>query len=544
MIIESKSINDKHIFKADLCLIGSGPANLTIVHHLRNTKLKIIIIPGGKFNSDKQNQSLYKGIIGKNSSHEPLLKNRHREFGGSGNYWGGRCVPLDEIDFNKRKWIKYSGWPFKLKEIKKFYNKASIFLNVSAYDFNTNFYKKYINPIIQKIEDNYLSSKKLESWSPILNFKKKLNNTIKKDHILIINNSHLLKIEAGSNNINNIKCKILNKTFYVVSKNYVLGCGGIENPRILLNSKNKFHPNGLGNSNDLVGRFYMAHHAGIFVNMNPTDRENIDFDYFKGDRNIYLRNRWWFSENFQKIKKIGNSIFYLSHTSKSKDMGAHGELFDIVSLFKKIILNKKSLLSLKLILGLSKKLFNIKILIYLFKLFYLRLQKNRIPSILPNKKSKYFGIYFQIEQTPCFDSRLKLNKKKDRFGLNLIELNLKFNKIDVRTFLETHNYIITKIKENKIALFQKNYDRKILNKMFKQKLKKFNSMAHHIGTTRMSSSKKFGVVDKNLKVYGVNNLYVVGSSTFPTGGHANPTYTIVALSIKLAEHLKKVLKND
>ena len=60
MIIESKSINDKHIFKADLCLIGSGPANLTIVHHLRNTKLKIIIIPGGKFNSDKQNQNLYK----------------------------------------------------------------------------------------------------------------------------------------------------------------------------------------------------------------------------------------------------------------------------------------------------------------------------------------------------------------------------------------------------------------------------------------------------------------------------------------------------
>ena len=78
-------------------------------------------------------------------------------------------------------------------------------------------------------------------------------------------------------------------------------------------------------------------------------------------------------------------------------------------------------------------------------------------------------------------------------------------------------------------------------KLYKQKLKKFNSMAHHMGTTRMSTSSNKGVVDKNLKVHGINNLFIVGSSVFPTGGHANPTYTIVALSIRLSNLLKKRL---
>jgi len=67
----------------------------------------------------------------------------------------------------------------------------------------------------------------------------------------------------------------------------------------------------------------------------------------------------------------------------------------------------------------------------------------------------------------------------------------------------------------------------------------FSSRAHHLGTTRMSDNPLNGVVDSNCKVYGVSNLYVAGSSVFPTGGHANPTLTLIALTLRLADHLKK-----
>ena len=66
---------------------------------------------------------------------------------------------------------------------------------------------------------------------------------------------------------------------------------------------------------------------------------------------------------------------------------------------------------------------------------------------------------------------------------------------------------------------------------------------HHIGGTRMSISRQMGVVDKNCKVFGLNNFYIMGSSVFPTGGHANPTLTIVQLSLRLSEFITKSSDN-
>jgi choline dehydrogenase-like flavoprotein len=60
---------------------------------------------------------------------------------------------------------------------------------------------------------------------------------------------------------------------------------------------------------------------------------------------------------------------------------------------------------------------------------------------------------------------------------------------------------------------------------------------HHMGTTRMAARSGDGVVDTDCLVFGTDNLYVAGSSVFPTGSCANPTFTIVALAHRLALHL-------
>tara|TARA_Y100000389_G_scaffold174570_1_gene184638 strand:+ start:3423 stop:5060 length:1638 start_codon:yes stop_codon:yes gene_type:complete len=543
MIVEIDEIKNNDLFEGDLCLIGSGPATLSILHSLKKTNLKIIIIPGGEFNFNKKNQNFYRGIIDKKSYHEPLTENRFREFGGTGNYWGGRCVPLDEIDLQRRKWIKNSGWPIKFREIVKYYKKASKFLDINPYNHTTNFNTQKSQKIIKELDDTYLTSNKLESWSPILNFRNKFKDTIKRENIKLLNNSHVLKINTSKQKVIDLDCISLKKKFKVKCKNYVLGCGGIENPRILLNSKNKFHPRGIGNSNDLVGRFYMAHHAGIFLNFDPFNRKDVFYNYFKDKNGIYQRNRWWLNTKFQKEKKIGNSIFFLSYTKNSKDMGSQQTLFDALILFKQINSNKRNIFKFKTIIKLIKVLLNFYNIKYIIKFTYLRLQRNRIPSILPDLSTKYFGIYHQVEQTPCYDSRLTLSKKRDIFKLPLIKLSLKFNSMDTKTILKSHKYLIKKIKEFKIGSFQKKNTKQLLLKHYKNQIKSFNSMAHHMGTTRMGSSKKNGVVDKNCKVFGTANLFIVGSSVFPTGGHANPTFTIIALSLRLGNLIKKIKKN-
>jgi choline dehydrogenase-like flavoprotein len=62
---------------------------------------------------------------------------------------------------------------------------------------------------------------------------------------------------------------------------------------------------------------------------------------------------------------------------------------------------------------------------------------------------------------------------------------------------------------------------------------------HHMGTTRMHLDPRQGVVDEHCRVHGVANLYVAGSSVFPTAGYANPTLTLCALAIRLADRVKK-----
>ena len=64
---------------------------------------------------------------------------------------------------------------------------------------------------------------------------------------------------------------------------------------------------------------------------------------------------------------------------------------------------------------------------------------------------------------------------------------------------------------------------------------------HHMGTTRMSDDPKQGVVDRDCRVHGMSNLYVAGSSVFTTGGSSNPTMFIVALALRLADHLWEVV---
>ena len=135
MIINASQVDNNKILKGDLCIMGSGPAGLTIASKFAKSNLDIIVIPGGGFKITKKNQGLYKGIIDKDVSHEPLDENRYKVFGGSGNFWGGRCLPLDKIDFEKRSWISNTGWPIKINELNPYYKLASKLLRLNRFNF-------------------------------------------------------------------------------------------------------------------------------------------------------------------------------------------------------------------------------------------------------------------------------------------------------------------------------------------------------------------------------------------------------------------------
>jgi choline dehydrogenase-like flavoprotein len=163
--------------------------------------------------------------------------------------------------------------------------------------------------------------------------------------------------------------------------------------------------------------------------------------------------------------------------------------------------------------------------------------KRRLPYLLPSKRNDYWGLYFQAEQAPNRESRVCLSDSKlDAFGIPRAEVRLAFLEADIDSIVKTHTLFINKFISRKLG--EVRYSETGLRHFLQERIQTFNSASHHIGTTRMSDDPQTGVVDKNAKVYGVENLYVAGSSIFPTGGHANPTLTIVAHSLLLANYLK------
>ena len=147
-----------------------------------------------------------------------------------------------------------------------------------------------------------------------------------------------------------------------------------------------------------------------------------------------------------------------------------------------------------------------------------------------------FNLDHRIEQAPNADSRITLSKDRDALGCRKAILNWAFTDLDFKTYAVGQNILTREIKRLNLGTV---IAPPLVPDAIKSLVKGNN---HHIGTVRMSAHAKDGVVDKNLKVHDIDNLYVTGSAVFPNGGHAVPTMIIMSFAIRLAEHLSKLKK--
>ena len=553
MIINPDEV--KSDLACDLCIVGGGPLAITIALKLASTGKKIIVLAGGGWNETAVNQDLNRGIVNPAGSHEPLEENRRRQFGGATTVWGGRCIPFDPIDFEERAWIPYSGWPFSYKELEPFYVKAMELCQAGEFEFSAGKVFGSGKPeIIPGLDTDDIRSDKLERWSTPVNFAREYREALSSStNINVILDAHVIKIETRENkkNISGIIVNINGTEFSCKAGKYVLAVGGIETPRLLLASKNNFYPDGIGNDYDVVGRYYMGHLIGIYASVAPRDRKAMIFDFEKDGSGVYCRRRWWITEKAQVNREIGNAIMFL-HNAQNQD-GHRDALFSSVFLAKSVLSIakqksiKKSVRKLReLRPAIKDHFFNViknalTLAPQIVNLALKRFSKRRLPFILPSVNSKALGLYFQTEQMPNPDSRITISEKEvDRLGMPRAVAHIAFTDMDVKTVIEAHKIFVTSFDKNKLG--EIHFSEKELLEFTKNRMLKFNSAAHHLGTARMSENPKLGVVDSNCKVHGIDNLYIVGGAVFPTGGHANPTLTALALAVRLAENLKSEMK--
>jgi choline dehydrogenase-like flavoprotein len=513
MHIDARLIDDKSIIEGDICIIGAGATGISIALEWANSPYKVILLEGGGFEYDDKVQELYNGEI-TGQPYYPMKSSRLHYFGGSTGHWGGMCSNFDEIDFEKRDWVEHSGWPVSLQEIASFYPRVHPILDLGPYEWDLKYWQKENPSFLHLPLDEKVMWSKMWQFSPPARFGTKYKETIvNAKNIHLYTYANVIDITATENTAAVKEVVIKNyagKQHTVKAKYFVMACCSIQNARLLLAS-NKQVAAGLGNQNDVVGRYFMEHpqlKSGELWLKDSNPYELYKMDGAKPRAELAL------SATKQKELKVLNGTISLMPLEFSKNKISSIKMWSNDD-------PRKSLDSLKKYYTLDKRNF---------------FQRKFMSSDL----YKAYGLITTMEQAPNPLSRVFLSNEKDSLGVPRANLDWKMLPIDKKTVRKINQLLGQQVGEAgigrvKLADF-------LLDENDDSMPQYISGGWHHIGTTRMSDNPKEGVVDINCQVHGVNNLYITGASCFPTGGAVNPTYTAVAISLRISDYLKQKMK--
>lgn len=537
MFIDTRKLDTDSIIHTGVCIIGGGVAGITLALEMDRLGIEACVLESGGLKPDGQTRDLARGDdIGL-----PYVFSdgcRSRFLGGSSNCWGGWCRPLDAWDFEKRDWIANSGWPFGLHELMPFYAKTHDLLKLGPQNFDPGYWEKEINR--SDVRRMPLSSGRvrdtISQFSPPVRFGKLYREQLRRSrHIRVFLHANALDIETkkSSESVSSVRASSLSgRKISVFAKLYVLATGGIENARLLLAS-NKTHSNGLGNEHGLVGRYFMDHPRLLTGNLRFA-REweknklfDIKYHYMNSAvaaQGVHIASQLALTPEVLAAEGLLNSRVWFSSVFPGEGSAGAQALFRC----KQALLKKEQA-------GWSLSRDIATMTTHPVDTFGYGFTRLFHPRFLIREVK--FEIIVEPEPNP--DSRITLStSKKDALGMPRVQVDWKLGTQVQRTLDRTLTIIADEIENAGIANVK--LDPAIEGGPWPASLEKEGTW-HHMGTTRMHDSPKHGVVDQHGKVHGLNNLYIAGSSVFPTAGANFPTITIAALSFKLAQHIDQVL---
>ncbi len=541
MILDTSKLDTDQL-RCQVCIVGSGAAGIALALESGKEQLDVVLVAGGGYEQSDADRKLHEGTADPQGSHEPLEENRHRAFGGATKRWGGRLVPFDPIDFETRSFMPLSGWSISYGEVANRYPRAMTLCETVPDEF------QQLSDSLQfdlpdTLGDGAIETTTRERWSMPTDFGVRYREALAgSHHIRVLLGYHAVDLRL-SKELDRVESIPLasrgGKPLRAYADVFILATGGIENARLLLASRSQI-ASGVGNRYDLVGRCYMSHTAGTygFVRLKSAKKQKPVFYRLAKDRHgVYSRRRFRLSDQAQRELKVANIIAFPLRSEI--DDPSHGDAV-LSFLYLREALSRSDRGG-QLTWNLLAKhagncIFNHPLAwISVAKQVWLRSRKPRLPFVLPYNSRAQDALFFQGEQAPNLDSRLLLGHEVDEFGVPRIQARIRFAEIDFVTVTEFYRQLDHGLRSADLGFLE--YDEPGLEQFLGRIMNRFNSFSHHLGTTRMSANPRSGVVDSDCKVHSISNLYVSGGSVFPTSGHANPTLTILALTLRLADHL-------
>ena len=546
------SANDQAVaddLKTDICIVGAGAAGITLALELMNSGLDVVVLESGGDLHDLATQALYAGSVENAQLHSPPDRYRERRFGGSTTIWGGRCMPFDSIDFEQREYVAHSGWPIGLEELAKYYPRANLLCEAGQYAYTTaDAFIRPLKPVIDGFHGVHFSINRLERFSCPTNFGQRYRHRLQKSdnvRVLLHANATELVMDTDQKSVRTVVVRTLaGRSIRINARQTVLATGGLEVARLLLASRTQ-SATGIGNTYDQVGRYYMCHLAGTIgtVRLKGT-AANVHHGYDTADDGVYCRRRFALHESVQRERKISNFIARLHHP-RITDPAHRSSVLSLLYLAKPFIPYEYA----KRLHGDEKGSFGtwLKHLTNVVRrpfdavefawhmLRDRRLAERKFPSIIVKSPVNLFSIDFHAEQEPNPMSRVYLSTEQDALGMPRLHIDWRYTNQDVETVKCALALLADDIAASGTGIFE--YDEESVE----HEMTRYGAYGgHHIGTARMGVDPKSSVVNLNCQVHSIDNLFIASSAVFPTSSQANPTLTIVAIALRLADFLKTV----
>lgn len=501
---------------ADVCIVGAGAAGLTLALQLASSGIDVLLLESGGEAIDAETQGLYAGEQG-GVDYFDLSSCRLRFLGGTTNHWAGYCRENDPIDYAGRPELGLSGWPLGYQDMRPYVERAAKSLGLDMAGFEPKVVAgqtEYGAGVLIERQSETLQTK-IFQIAKQLRFRERYAADIRRapnlKPVLFANVTHI-QLDEGGRTVKGLAVRTLNqRRIQVRARTYVLCAHAIENARLLLSS-NDVQRAGVGNDTGHVGRHFMEHPVVESGLMFPSARFSRLYDYG-------ATRRLGINVNVSITERAMREHGMLSYYCRFSPVVAADETLAAIDTLGAGFWRPADLAAIQ---ALGRVLADIPGVIRYVE------DRKLGTGLIP---ARAYRLQHRTEQSPNGLSRVTLSAQRDRLGSPGAKLEWRLSELDYKTMTTGQTLVAKEFTRLGLGSFRL---AEMTPALIDASVQGHN---HHAGTTKMADAARDGVVDRHCKVHGTDNLYVAGSSVFPTIGYAGPTMMLMALALRLGDHL-------
>lgn len=533
--------------EADVCIVGAGPAGIAVALQLLDSGLQVVVIEGGGFGFDASAQEAARGTVASPSyASDALAAGRRRQFGGTANLWiyssmpddgrrYARALPPEPLDLERRAGPETSGWPLEATEMAPYHQRANRLWNGGPFDYDLDTWWNGPPSPLRMTTAGLVTRVAQHGPGDVFSLRYR-DALVHAEGVRVIPRTTAVELVAGPDSgvtgVDAVDARS-GQRVEIRARTTVVACGGVENARLLLASPIG-HPGGVANPHDNVGRYLTDHPefrmATIDLAAGLTAGEFAEYDL-----------RWAGTAlvshflTLPEVEKREDGLLNVSGALVAQGPGFGTAGHRSIELALDALAQRSPRRLAASALGVARHP------IHATQVMRTRLDGRRFQEFsggwsTSRRRFTTFEVHAATEQTPLRGNRICLAADRDEFGRRRARLEWDWSEADRRNVARSIRRIGEAIERAKVGRFRSAID-------LLATLDSFGGLHHPMGTTRIDSEPRLGVVDETCRVHGTENLYLAGSSVFPTGhGYANPTLTILALAIRLGDHLRATLR--